>query len=164
MPPSFLEGHNTVHSCSYPIADLLPHAPPMVLLDQVLGWDAGQVIATITIRSDSPFFIENNGVPSYVGLEYMAQTCGIYAGIEGRNHGQPVRLGFLLGTRNFHASTGWFNLGQQLVVEAKEVYRQDTMGVFDCRIIHGDVELASAQLNLYQPQDASDAFSHSSKE
>lgn len=125
----------------------------MVLLDEVVGWDTGKVMAALTIRSDTPFFIEN-GVPSYVGLEYMAQTCGIYAGIEALNHKQPVRLGFLLGTRNFSASTDWFCLGQRLIVEATEVYRQETMGVFACRIMHDDVELASAQLNLYQPKDA----------
>jgi predicted hotdog family 3-hydroxylacyl-ACP dehydratase len=147
-----------VHSCSYPVANLLPHAPPMVLLDEVLGWDMGRVLAALTIRPDSPFFISEDGVPSYVGLEYMAQTCGLYAGIEALNHDQPVRLGFLLGTRNYTASANWFRLGQRLVIEATEVYRQETMGVFGCRITHDNVELASAQLNLYQPKNAPGAF------
>jgi len=160
MPPSFLEGLHPVRSCSYPVADLLPHAPPMVLLDEVLGWDQGHVMTALTIHSESPFFMENSGIPSYVGLEYMAQTCGVYAGIEGFNLGQPVRLGFLLGTRNFHASTNWFCLGQRLIVDATEIYRQETMGIFGCRITHDDVELASAQLNLYQPNDASGTFSN----
>jgi predicted hotdog family 3-hydroxylacyl-ACP dehydratase len=130
----------------------------MVLLDEVVGWDEGRVTAALTIHPESPFFMENNGVPSYVGLEYMAQTCGLYAGIEGRNLGQPVRLGFLLGTRDFHASTSWFKTAQRLVIEVTEIYREETMGVFGCRITHTDVELASAQLNLYQPKDASGTF------
>lgn len=153
-----------MQSCTHSVAELLPHASPMMLLDKVVGWDKGQIIAALTVRAESPFFSEGLGIASYVGLEYMAQTCGLYAGIEALNLGQPVRLGFLLGTRNFSASTDWFLMGQQLIVEALEIYRQDTMGVFGCRILHNDVELASAQLNLYQPQDAPSAFSSMSEE
>jgi predicted hotdog family 3-hydroxylacyl-ACP dehydratase len=151
MPPLFLEGSDFVRSCLHPIADLLPHARPMVLLDEVLGWDQGKVVTALTIHSESPFFTKDEGVPAYVGLEYMAQTCGVYAGIEAHNHTQPVRLGFLLGTRNYHASKHWFRTGDRLVVEATEIFRQDGMGVFDCRITHGGQEVASAQINLFQP-------------
>ncbi len=135
------------------VGDLLPHAPPMVLLDNVLGWDQGKVAATVIIHANSPFFVENRGVPSYVGLEYMAQTCGVYAGLEANAHGKPVRLGFLLGTRNYHASKDWFSVGDRLVIEAVEMFRQEGMGVFDCRITCGDDEVAAAQLSLYQPED-----------
>ncbi len=142
-----------MRSVSYSVNALLPHAPPMVLLDEVLGWEQGKVATALTIRPESPFFSQEGGVPSYIGLEYMAQTCGVYAGIEAKNQEQPVRLGFLLGTRNFHASIDRFLLGDRLVIEATEVFRQDGMGVFDCRIKNGDEEIASAQLNLYQPDD-----------
>ena len=160
MPLSFLGGPYLVRSCSHSVVDLLPHAPPMVLLDEVLGWDQGRAVTALTIHPESPFFIKDNGIPAYVGLEYMAQTCGVYAGIEALNLGQPVRLGFLLGTRNFHTSQNWFYPGDRLVVDVTEVFRQETMGAFDCRIIHGDVEIASAQLNLYQPIEASAAFDY----
>lgn len=144
-----------MQKCSYTIRELLPHAPPMVLLDEVLEWDQGRVTAALTIRPGIPFFTEDgeSGVPSYVGLEYMAQTCGAYAGLEALTHGQPVRLGFLLGTRNYHAAVGRFRAGETLRITAQEMLRQEFMGVFDCRIICNDAEIASAQLNLYQPED-----------
>jgi len=144
-----------MRSCPYTIAELLPHGPPMILLDEVLGWDQGHVTTTLTIRSSLPFFMEDKGgIPSYVGLEYMAQTCGTYAGLEGLSLGQPVRIGFLLGTRNYHSTMDWFLAGDRLVITAREVLRQELMGVFDCHIICNEVEVASAQLNLYQPEDA----------
>ena len=135
-----------------PVDDLLPHAPPMVLLDSVLSCDQGRVVTSVTISPARPFYSSDEGVPSYVGLEYMAQTCGVYAGIEAIKHNQRVRLGFLLGTRNYNATTGWFRNGDQLTIEAKELLRQDGMGVFDCQILRGDEVIASAQLNLYQPE------------
>jgi len=142
-----------MQTCLYPINDLLPHAPPMVLLDEVLGWDHGQVMTAVTIRNDSIFFTEGKGVPIYIGLEYMAQTCGIYAGIETLNAGQPVQPGYLLGTRNFLGETEWFSLGSRLVIDAKEVFRQERMAVFDCKIMRGDQMVASAQLNLFQAEN-----------
>ena len=127
----------------------------MILVDDVAGWDQGIVRAGITIRVDSPFYERDMGVPAYAGLEYMAQTCGLYAGIEAHNHGQPVRLGFLLGTRNFHATRDWFREGERLLVEASEIFREDRMAVFSCVIRCNDEEIASAQLNLYQPEESS---------
>jgi predicted hotdog family 3-hydroxylacyl-ACP dehydratase len=44
-------------------------------------------------------------------------------------------------------------LGVRLVIDATEILRQDGMGVFDCRISRDGEELASAQLNLYQPDE-----------
>ncbi len=155
MSRSFLGKFLVMRSCSYTVAELLPHGPAMVLLDEVLGWDQGYVSAALTIRSGIPFFVkEQTAIPSYVGLEYMAQTCGIYAGLEGLSFGQPVRLGFLLGTRNYHSKVDWFQAGDRLVITAREVLRQEFMGVFDCRIICNEVEVAAAQLNLYRPEDA----------
>jgi predicted hotdog family 3-hydroxylacyl-ACP dehydratase len=130
----------------------------MILLDEVLGWDEGKVRTLVSISPESPFYIHDKGVPAYVGLEYMAQTCGVYAGIEGFNEGKPVRLGFLLGTRNYHSSASWFHPGDRLIIDATEIYRQETMGVFDCRIMLADAEVASAQVNLYQPENAADTF------
>jgi predicted hotdog family 3-hydroxylacyl-ACP dehydratase len=143
-----------MRNCSYAVADLLPHTPPMVLLDEVLGWEQGQISTTLTIRPGIPFFMDDTGVPSYVGLEYMAQACGAYAGLEGLSFGRPVRLGFLLGTRSYHASVDWFVPGERLIININEIFRQELMGVFDCRITCNDIEVASAQLNLYQPEDA----------
>jgi len=150
-----------MRDCSYTVADLLPHAPPMVLLDKVLGWDQGQISTTLSIRPGIPFFVNETGVPSYVGLEYMAQACGAYAGLEGLSFGRPVRLGFLLGTRNYHASVDWFRPGERLIVTIHEVFRQELMGAFDCRITCNELEVASAQLNLYQPEDATSTLESS---
>ena len=135
------------------VSELLPHGAEMVLLDNLLSWEEGFISTGLTIRAGMPFYEAPHGVPCHVGLEYMAQACGVYAGLLGIRAGRSVRLGFLLGTRNFHAETGHFAEGVNLTITAREILREDKMGVFDCRIMDGDKELASAQLNLYQPDD-----------
>jgi predicted hotdog family 3-hydroxylacyl-ACP dehydratase len=136
-----------------PIADLLPHDPPMVLLDTVVDDAAGSLTAGMTIRPDSRFVVAGVGVPAHVGIEYMAQTCGAFAGLEAQRCGQPVRLGFLLGTRRYQAFVPWLRLGWRLTVTADLVFREGPMGVFDCQLRHEGEEIATAQITVYQPED-----------
>ena len=152
-----------MRDCSYPMVELLPHAPPMILLDRVTGWDQGRLYAMVEIRSDNPFYVPGHGVPCHVGIEYMAQACGAYAGLEAKHAGQPVRIGFLLGTRHFSSQTPWFQLGEILTVSILEVLRESSMGVFDCRIAHDGDEVATARLNVYQPEDAAIAATDSTQ-
>jgi predicted hotdog family 3-hydroxylacyl-ACP dehydratase len=140
-----------------PVAELLPHAPPMVLLDQVVGRTDDEVTAQLTVRRDAPFFVTGQGIPGHVGIEYMAQACGVFAGLEARLTGRPVRLGFLLGTRRYQAFVAWLLEGWQLTVTASVVFREGQMGVFDCRIRFGEIDVATAQITVYQPDDAATA-------
>jgi len=138
---------------AYCISDLLPHEPPMVLLDHIEDCGSDYVTTKIVIEKTSPFFVKNCGVRSYVGIEYMAQTCGVFAGLQSKEHDNPISLGFLLGTRNFNVKKPWFKLGESLYIHVKEIFRQEQMGVFDCCIKDGKVSVATAQLNLYQSDE-----------
>lgn len=140
--------------CLHPVVDLLPHRPPMVLLDRIEGWEDRRLAAVVGIRGDSPFFQPDRGVPAYIGIEYMAQSCAAYAGLEAVNAGCPVRIGYLLGTRRYLCKVLWFAPGQQLKVEISELFRDRVIGVFDCRIICEGREMAAAQLTVYQPEAA----------
>ena len=147
-----------MRACSYPIVDLLPHKPPMVLLDRVLAWDDGALEAEVEIRLGIPFYRESFGVPAHIGIEYMAQACGAYVGLEAKTTSQPVRLGFLLGTRHYRATVAYFRDGERLSIHIQQILREMEIGVFDCRITAAGEELATARLNLYQPADAAAAL------
>lgn len=139
-------------ACPYAVSDLLPHAPPMLLLDAVRGYDTGQLQAQVTIRDDSLFF-RGEGVPAHIAIEYMAQACGALAGIEALSAHRPVRLGFLLGTRNFRSTRDFFRSGERLLISVDEVFRDVEMGVFDGCVSVEEVTLVTATLNVYQPQN-----------
>jgi len=134
-----------------PLETLLPHAAPMLLLDEAVACDAESARAAVTPTPEH-LFATPQGIPAHVGIELMAQTCGLWAGALARRDGGTVRLGFLLGTRRFTARTDWFRFGERLEISARLVFRDQGMGVFECRIddAAGDV-LAEAQLNVYQP-------------
>jgi len=143
--------------CRWPVADLLPHAPPMILIDRVLSWAEGRLLAEVTVRPEAPFYDSaRRGIAAHVAIEWMAQSCGAYVGAEALESGGAVRLGLLLGTRDFRAARPWFADGERLEVSVALVYRDGEMGVFDCAVAPPAAEpAATAQLTVYQPADAS---------
>src|SRR5262249_52096192 len=100
-------------------------------------------------RPGIPFFEASRGVPAHVAIEWMAQTCGAFVGVEALDAGQAVRLGLLLGTRNFRARTPWFRPKERLVVTATIVLRDQEVGAFECVVAdpNGE-ERATARLLL----------------
>jgi predicted hotdog family 3-hydroxylacyl-ACP dehydratase len=140
-------------TCPYPIADLLPHAAPMVLLDRVTAWDDNGLTASITISPDTRFATPGRGVAAHIGIEWMAQACGAFAGLQAKATGLPVRVGFLLGTRDFTADRAWFVTGETLAVSVQQVFQEAGMAVFDCRIDANETPCARATLTVFQPND-----------
>lgn len=133
-------------------AALLPHEAPMVLLDEVLSAGQEGAVAALTIQADDRFVRAGLGVPAHVALEWMAQTCGVFAGHEAVTARTPVRQGLLLGTRRFQAARAWFMPGERLTVHAALVLREAGMGVFDCTVYDAaGIACAVAQLTTYQP-------------
>ncbi len=130
------------------IADVLPHSAPMILLDEVLGFDGGSIRCRTTIRSDS-MFVEEGRVRAIVALEYMAQAVAAFAGVRAKAIGAPPRIGYLLGTREMRLEAGYYAVGDELIVEAEEVRGDERMGSFRCRVSRDGHRTAEAILNVY---------------
>jgi predicted hotdog family 3-hydroxylacyl-ACP dehydratase len=141
-----------LRECPYSIEELLIHRPPMLLLDDVIGYDEAGVLASVVISESSPL-VTPEGVPGHVAIEYMAQTCGAYAGAQALDAGTPVKIGLLLGTRLCRVLVPWFRVGDRLLVSASIVFHDEQLAAFDCKIEIGDRLVADAQLKVYQPED-----------
>ena len=135
-----------------PIAELLPHGPPMILLDRLMAADADGVVADLLVRPDLPL-CRDGGLPAHAGLELMAQAIGAYAGLRAHRAGALVKPGFLLGTRRYRSSCDRFELGQRLQIEVRRSYDDGEMANFDCLIRIAGQPVAEARLNVYQPSD-----------
>jgi predicted hotdog family 3-hydroxylacyl-ACP dehydratase len=136
------------------IGEVLPHEGCMLLLDAMIDADAERVVCKVTIRRDSMFCDGVNGVPSWVGLEYMAQTASTYSGIDEARVGKKPTIGLLLGSRRYASAVPYFAIGAHLRVEAHLVLRDETdLVAFDCKILHEERVLASADIKAYRPAD-----------
>lgn len=137
---------------AYPIEALLMHRAPMLLLDEVVGYDDTSLVAGVTITQSS-LFAGPQGVPGHVAIEYMAQACGAFAGAIALDGAMPVKIGFLLGTRMCRVMMPWFRIGDRLLISASLVFHDEQMAVFDCKIEVDGQLAAEAQLKVYQPDD-----------
>lgn len=136
---------------------LLPHRLPMLLLTKAVDYDDSFASAIVHISDSSAFFdVALGGVPSWVGMEYMAQTIGIWAGNRQLSQGIPVQPGFLLGCRRFECNAAVFPVGSTLSLSARLAYYDDNgLGAFDCLIEAPGIQ-ASAQIKAFLPGNPRD--------
>ncbi len=134
------------------VLEYLPHQPPMVLIDELIEAGDNYAVSRLVIKPDTPF-VTAQGLPAWVGIELMAQTVSLFAGVRGKRLGLPPKIGFLLGTRRYHSSCAFFPLDSEVIISAKELYFGETkLGVFECRI-ESAVGTVTANLNVYEPPD-----------
>lgn len=134
--------------------EILPHKLPMVLIDRVVSYDLEQLelIAEVDINPEVMFFDnELNQVPTYVGMEYMAQTIGALSGVYAKLKNNPIKLGFVIGASNYECFVPGFKNGECLTIKIAQLFFNSELGAFDCAIIRDGKTLAAAQLNVYQP-------------
>ncbi|MCE1115964.1 MULTISPECIES: hotdog family protein [Pseudomonas] len=135
----------------WPLAELLPHAGDMILIEQIDSCDDEQIHTRTTVRPGGLFNRADGSLPAWLGLELMAQSVAAFAGCRARRLGLPVELGFLLGTRKFECAVEHFPVGAELLIHAQRSLEDDNgMGVFECHL-RGPGIHATARLNVYRP-------------
>ena len=135
----------------YDLTKILPHKPPMILLDDVLEVDIEQnkLTAMVKVEPNKVFYERKLGINTLVGIEFMAQAIGCYAYFKD-NCAEP-KPGLLLGTRLYNNKTDYFRDGKEYIVKVHEIFTDNEIVVFDCLIYDKrGVEIASATINAYQ--------------
>ena len=133
------------------IGAVVPHRGRMLLVDRLLAHDEDAVVVEAVVDLGNPF-ADAQGVPPWIGIEYMAQAISAWAGCRALLRGEPVRIGFLLGTRRYHGDARPFAIGARLRIEARrEIFGDNGMGLFSCRILEQGVERARAQVSVFEP-------------
>ncbi len=133
--------------------ELLPHRPPMLLLDKVVAVSARHARSQVTITPQAPFFVSHEGVPTWVALEYMGQTAALIAGYQLQNGIVEPHVGLLLGTRKFSATVPWLRENQTLDVSCEELAVVGVaLATFDCKVCDAadDTTLVGCKLSVYR--------------
>lgn len=91
-----------------PIEELIPHRPPMILVDKLLAYSSQGACCELTI-SPSHVFLQSEGVPAHVGMEFMAQTLAAMNGYQARVEGRPPDVGFCLELQGLNRACHFLN-------------------------------------------------------
>lgn len=137
----------------YRVDELVPHRGPMSLLDSVDDYGVDWLRASVTPRPGVSFAAAD-GVPAWVGIEYMAQAASAFGGIEQVQRGQRPSIGLLIGARYYRCMQDHFPFGRRLSVLVKIAMRDaDDFAAYDCRVALEDRVIAECTLKAYRPRD-----------
>lgn len=136
------------------IAELIPHADNMILLDRLIQADINGAVAELTVRNDGLFSAQPD-VPAWVGIELMAQAIAAWAGYKAKKRNLPVKVGFLIGTRRYQSQVHAFKAGSILTIHIQRIFHDEGgLASFDCEIKDSSASiLVSANINVYQPDE-----------
>lgn len=137
-----------------PASGFVLHRRPMLVLDHLVEIGFAYAICEWHVSGNNGFLVPDRGVPSYTGVEYMAQCIAVYAGACGRINGFEPQPGLLLGTRHYSADVRYFEVGITYQIECRELVRTDDgMASFDCKISLDGENIAKGRLNVLQMQE-----------
>jgi predicted hotdog family 3-hydroxylacyl-ACP dehydratase len=141
-----------------PIAELVPHSGAMLLLDRILSHEATHTVCATTSDSGSLFANSDGSVPSWVGMEYMAQCAAVHGELTNRNRSEEPRPGMLLGSRRLQLHQDAFAAGDPLEVTARHHMGEAGLVAFDCSIrsLTSGETLVEGRVNLYLFKDWSE--------
>ena len=141
---------------SWKVEDLIPHRPPMVLIDDIesIDLESSSLVASFTAKE------QWRG--NWFAIEYMAQTAAALAGLFDKmaDDGAEGRPGLLLGTRRLDLGIAEFVPGVRYFVKAVREYVDGDSAAFVCDIWEagGDEKSArcTATLTAYRPPRIAD--------
>ena len=144
----------------YNLEKILPHKPPMILLDDILEVNLSEnlLIAKFDIHPKKIFFSKKlNGISSIAGIEFMAQAVGCYAYFE--SGCETPKPGLLLGARIYNSLIELFKNEESYFVKVSKMFDSDEIAAFDCLIYNEKVEAASATIKVYQSKNIRELLS-----
>lgn len=130
-----------------PVADYLPHRPPMLLIDEIVEVTDQRAICRTTIHPDCVFAIDGRVHPSAM-IEFVAQTCAIAVGVLAAREGGPPRLGMIMACREVTFDVDTFAVGDELTITVDRLSGQKMMAAFTSTVVRGGALCATVQLSV----------------
>lgn len=138
---------------------LLPHRPPMALIDRLLSCDGDGARAEATITAGHLFAAGDGTLDALALVEMFAQTYAAMQGFEDLRQGTPVKEGFLVGIRHLRVA-GQARVGDRLEVVVRTVAAIDGFAVADGEVRRAGEVLATGSLKLWIPEPKPDGGTH----
>jgi predicted hotdog family 3-hydroxylacyl-ACP dehydratase len=116
---------------------LIPHKGKMMLLDRVIEYDIEHSIrAEYTITRNCLFYDPVlDGVPAWVGFEFIAQAISTFTGIRKRAKGEKPEMGFILSIPSMRMEIPLIKNDSMVEIHAKEIDCTDMIYTFEGKVL-----------------------------
>jgi len=131
---------------------IIPHNGKMMLLDRVIEYDIEHSIrAEYNITRNCLFYDPVlDGVPSWVGFEFMAQAISVLTGIRKREKGEKPNIGFILSIPSMRMEIPVFKNGSLIEVRLKETDCTDMIYTFEGAVFLKDKKVMEGSLMVME--------------
>jgi predicted hotdog family 3-hydroxylacyl-ACP dehydratase len=143
-------------------ADLLPHQPPMRLIDTVLSVEPdGAGTAEAVIRADNIFLDRDGALLPEALAELMAQAFAAISGYNDLQAGHPGRTGYLVGMKKVtfpapEANQPSVSVGDRLTVRVRPTGEFAGFVIIDAEVRRHDELLAQGELKIWIAEGGED--------
>lgn len=113
----------------------IPHKNKMLLIDGIenIDFENKTIITFATIKEENIFY-ETDGIPSYIFIEYVAQSCAAYN--SHIQNGKTKKIGFILNIKNANCYKEKVKAGETIYIKAKETLRDSNIAYFDGEVYY----------------------------
>lgn len=130
--------------------DLLPHRPPMILVDQLREFNGGSGVVSACVSADNIFVADDGCLEAVALIEIVAQAYATIKGYDDRLNQRPVQRGFLVGGRSFTIKRCPY-VGERLSITITTIADLDEFSVVDGVVRSADEVIAEGSLKLWLP-------------
>lgn len=126
-----------------PAKEYLPHRNRMLFIDHI-RLSENDSIAKAIVRDDNPFLVDEK-LPSYIGIEYMAQAL---AGQRGMLFDEAKgMMGFIVSIKSVDIKKPYINKFEEINILADVVHRNNQFEASVCTLMQ-DEEILTAELSV----------------
>jgi predicted hotdog family 3-hydroxylacyl-ACP dehydratase len=135
-----------------PAEQLIPHRPPIRIVDRLLSYDGLQGVVESVIPFESLYVKDDGSIEQAALVELIAQSFAAVKGYADLHEGKPVSKGFLVGVKGFifHETA---NSGDRLLVFVSRTGETDEFVLAEGRVMRGEEVLASGNVMVWIPRE-----------
>lgn len=134
----------------YDVASLIPHKPPILMIDRIISIDDNKkssVIETV-VRKDFPFINEDGSLQEEALIEIMAQASAAQHGYNLKREGKKEEKGFIVGISKFEIK-GIASVGDRLEISVQLGTEIESLSVVFASVVCNGSEIASTELKVW---------------
>lgn len=133
-------------------ANILPHKPPMLLIDSLVLVEDEQAVVTSRFDKNCILAGTSGEIDGVAYAELVAQAYAAFKGYQLAEAGEDIKEGYLVGIRKMKVLGKAF-VGDSLTVKVTTVGLLQGFAVVDGIVAHESMTLAEVRLKLYVPEE-----------
>jgi radical SAM protein with 4Fe4S-binding SPASM domain len=130
-------------------ARLIPHKPPMLVVDRILEIKERASLSEMTVRKDMIFVGEDGKLDDASYPEIISQALAAMEGFRRIGSSNPLREGFLLGIKKLEV-LGSARVGDTLRITIFKVAKLGDFGIVRGEVWNGEVLIAQGEIKVWQ--------------